>query len=158
MTGKHRPAAHRGKALAPTADATPKPRYSSRELALQALAAAFTKNALQPVLLDVSKLASYTDFILVLSGRSIRQVEAIREAIELGLKERGHNAHGVEGERGGQWMLLDYSDVVIHVFYHPQREYYDLEGLWADAPRVEVDVPPELRVAHVPYSSPADQD
>jgi ribosome-associated protein len=157
MTSKHRSAAHRGKDLAPTADATRKG-YSSRELALQALAAAFTKNALQPVLLDVSALASYTDFILVLSARSIRQVEAIREAIELGLKERGQNAHGVEGERGGQWMLLDYSDVVMHVFYHPQREYYDLEGLWADAPRVELDVPPELQVARVPYASPRDLD
>ena len=120
---------------------------TSKELALQALAAAFTKNALQPVLLDVSGLASYTDFILILSGRSIRQVEAIAEAVQQGLKEHSHNPVGIEGERGGQWMLLDYGDAVIHVFYHPRRDFYDLEGLWSDAPRVDLDVPPELRAA-----------
>jgi ribosome-associated protein len=126
---------------------------TSREVALQALAAAFTKNALEPVLLDVSTFASYTDFVLVLSGRSIRQVEAISEAIQLGLKGRGREALGVEGERGGQWTLLDYADVVIHVFYHPLRDYYDLEGLWADAPRVELDIPPELRSVQMQYAS-----
>jgi ribosome-associated protein len=117
---------------------------SSRQLALQALAAAFTKNALQPVLLDISDFASYANFILILSGRSVRQVEAVSEAIQIGLKEQGHDPLGVEGERGGQWMLLDYGDVVIHVFFHPLRDYYDLEGLWADAERVVLEVPPEL--------------
>jgi ribosome-associated protein len=122
---------------------------ASKELALQALAAAFTKNALAPVLLDVSNLSSYTDFILILSARSIRQVEAISEAIQLELKGMSFDPLGIEGVRGGQWMLLDYGDVVIHVFYHPAREYYDLEGLWADAPRIELDVPAELRVVEM---------
>jgi len=122
---------------------------TSRELALEALEAAFTKNALQPVLLDVTGLSSYADFILVLSGRSIRQVEAISEAIHQNLKGNRHEALGIEGQRGGQWMLLDYGDVVIHVFYHPMRDYYDLEGLWSEAERVELQVPPELRVAQM---------
>jgi len=127
---------------------------TSRELALQALAAAFTKNALQPALLDVGATSSYTDFILVLSGRSIRQVEAIGEAIQTTLKKEHHQEPvGVEGERGGQWTLLDYGDVVIHVFYHPMREYYDLEGLWSDAPRVDLEVPPELRYAEMAIHS-----
>lgn len=121
----------------------------AKDLALEAVTAAFTKNAYQPVLLDVAALSSYTDFILILSGRSTRQVEAISEVIQRELKQRGHDPLGIEGERGGQWMLLDYADVVIHVFYHPMREFYDLEGLWSDALRVELDVPPELRVVQL---------
>jgi ribosome-associated protein len=124
---------------------------SSREFAQRVLAAAFTKNALQPVLLDVTGLASYTDFILILSGRSARQVEAITEAIQQKLKEERYDPLGVEGERGSQWMLLDYGDVVVHVFYHPLRDYYDLEGLWSEAPRVILDVPPELQAVQ-PYA------
>jgi ribosome-associated protein len=123
---------------------------SSRERALHAVEAALTKNALQPVLLDVSSLSSYTDYILILSGRSVRQVEAVSEAIEQGMKARGHEPLGVEGDRGAQWVLLDYGDVVIHVFHHPLREYYDLEGLWSDAAAVDLDVPEELRLARNP--------
>jgi ribosome-associated protein len=126
---------------------------TAKNLALQAVNAAFTKNAYEPVLLDVSGLSSYTDFILILSGRSVRQVEAVAEAIQNGLKENGNDAMGVEGERGGQWTLIDYGDVVIHVFYHPVREYYDLEGLWSEASQVELEVPPELRVAQMAYST-----
>ena len=122
---------------------------NSKSLALEAVEAAFSKNAPEPVLLDVGGMASYTDFLLVLSGRSVRQVEAIAEAIEVGMKERGHDPLGREGNRGGQWVLIDFGDVVVHVFYHPIREYYDLEGLWMDAPRVELDVPPELRYANM---------
>ena len=126
---------------------------SSRTLALEAVQAAFTKNAYEPILLDVTGLSSYTDFILILSGRSVRQVEAVAEAIQKEMKTRGHDPMGVEGERGGQWYLLDFGDVVIHVFYHPMREYYDLEGIWFEAPRVELEVPPELRVAQMAYST-----
>lgn len=126
---------------------------SSKALALEAVQAAFTKNAYEPVLLDVTGISSYTDFILLLSGRSVRQVEAVAEAIQTEMKTRGHDPLGVEGERGGQWYLLDFGDVVIHVFYHPVREYYDLEGLWSEASRVALEVPPELRVAQMAYST-----
>jgi ribosome-associated protein len=122
---------------------------TSRELALEALDAAFTKNAYQPVLLDVSELSSYTDYILIVSGRSNRQVEAIVEAVQQELKSQDQEPLGKEGQRGGQWMLLDYGDVVVHVFYHPMREHYDLEGFWSDAPQVELEVPPELRVVQL---------
>lgn len=121
---------------------------NARNLALQAAQAAIDNNALEPVLLDTSKQSSYADFILVLSGRSARQVEAIAEKVEEALKDAGHSPLSVEGERGGHWTLIDYGDVVIHVFFHPTREYYDLEGLWSDAPQVPLQVPPELRVAN----------
>ncbi len=122
---------------------------ASRELAQAAVDAALTKSAMEPVLLNVSELATYTDYLLLLSGRNLRQVEAIAEAVQQGMKAAGHDALSKEGKRGGQWTLLDYGDVVVHVFYHPIREYYDLEGLWVDAQRVELDVPAELRVANL---------
>ena len=121
---------------------------ASRRLALQAVDAALTKSAMRPVLLDVSDLATYTDYLLLLSGRNLRQVEAIAEAVHQGMKEAGYDAISKEGNRGGQWTLIDYGDLVVHVFFHPIREYYDLEGLWIDAPRVKLDVPAELQMAN----------
>ncbi len=125
---------------------------------MHALEAALTKNALQPALLNVSESSSYTDYILIFSGRSTRQVEAITEAVRQGMKGAGHEALGVEGQRGDQWMLLDYADVVVHVFYHPQRGFYDLEGLWSEAPRVEIDVPPELQYVNMDDDDDDDDD
>jgi ribosome-associated protein len=75
-------------------------------------------------------------------------VESIAEKVAEALKSAGHAPLSVEGERGGQWTLIDYGDVVIHVFFHPAREYYDLEGLWSDAPQVPLQVPAALRVAN----------
>ncbi|MCB9556500.1 MAG: ribosome silencing factor [Deltaproteobacteria bacterium] len=119
----------------------------SKELALFAAQTAIENNALEPVLLQASDITSYTDFILVISGQSMRQVEALAEQVRLALKQHDRDPIGREGERGGHWVLLDYGDLVIHVLHHPAREYYDLEGLWSDATRVELQVPPELRVA-----------
>jgi ribosome-associated protein len=109
--------------------------------------AALEKKALEPVLLDVSQEASYTDYILVVSGRSDRHVMAVADAIQESLKKSlGRRPIGVEGQRDGQWSLLDFGDLVVHVFYHPMRDFYDLEGLWIDAPRVPLEVPPESRL------------
>ena len=113
--------------------------------AMRAVEAALDKKGLEPVLLDVREMASYTDYILVVSGRSDRQVSAIADAILEALKDK--KAVGTEGSRQGQWTLLDFGDVIVHVFYHPVREYYDLESLWIEAPRVKLDVPPEARVS-----------
>jgi len=114
-----------------------------RALAVAAIDAALDKKALAPVLIDVSAMASYTDFIGVVSGRSDRQVDAIAESIRQTMKERGRYALGTEGTGNGRWTLLDFGSVVIHVFYHPVREFYDLESLWIEAPRVPLDIPAE---------------
>jgi ribosome-associated protein len=114
--------------------------------ALRALALALDKKGLEPVLLDVRQLCSFCNYQLVLSGRSDRQVDAIADAIELGLKAEGMRPIGAEGARTGQWSLLDYGDFVVHVFLHAAREHYDLEGLWNDAPRIEIEVPPDARI------------
>ena len=112
-----------------------------------AIEAALDKKALLPVLIDVSSLASYTDFIGIVSGRSDRQVDAIADGITQAMKARGRSLLGQEGTGSGRWTLLDFGDVVIHVFYHPVREFYDLESLWVDAPRVAIRVPPEAIMA-----------
>ena len=109
--------------------------------------AALEKKGLEPVLLDVSEQGTYTDYILVVSGRSDRHVQAVADGVIEALKnQRGVLPIGVEGKRDGHWALIDFGDVIVHVFYHPMREFYDLEGLWVDAPRVHVDLPPESRV------------
>ena len=114
--------------------------------AMRALSLALEKKGLEPVLLDVRQLCSFCNYQLVLSGRSDRQVDAISDAIELGLKAEGMRVIGAEGARTGQWALLDYGDFVVHVFLHSAREHYDLEGLWNDAPRIPIEVPPDARI------------
>lgn len=116
------------------------------ELAKVALEAALDKKALEPVLLSVGDLCSYTDYILLVSGRSDRQVDAIADGVKAALRDTGRQAMGVEGKSSGQWALLDYGDIIVHVFHHPVREHYDLESLWSEAERVKIDVPDEARV------------
>jgi len=119
----------------------------ARERALTATRGALDKKALEPALLDVRNATSYTDYILILSGRSDRQVQAVADGVVEALRAAGSKPIGVEGDAQGHWVLLDFGDVVVHVFYHPLREFYDLEGLWLDAPRVRLDVPPEARIS-----------
>jgi len=114
--------------------------------AMRALTLGLDKKALEPVLLDVRALCSFCNYQLVLSGRSDRQVDAIADGISAALKQEGLRPIGSEGARTGQWALLDYGDFVVHVFLHSAREHYDLEGLWSDAPRIPIEVPPEARV------------
>lgn len=120
----------------------------SRALAHAAVEAALDKKALEPVLLDLTEQGSYTDYILLVSGRSDRHVQTVADAIvETFARDLGRRPIGSEG-RDGRWALIDFGEVVIHVFYHPVREFYDLEGLWCDAPRVPLDVPDDARAAH----------
>ncbi len=95
------------------------------------------RKAERPVIFNVGELTSITDYFLIASGTSTRQVQAIAKHLQRKMKEKGFIAYGVEGEREGHWILLDYGDVVIHIFYEPVRELYDLESLWIDACRVE---------------------
>jgi ribosome-associated protein len=130
-----------------TTTSTKTPKLASRDAALRAVDAALGKKAVEPVLLDVHELASYADYILIVSGRSDRQVQAISDGILEAFKELGKRPLGTEGARSGQWTLLDFGDLIVHVFYHPMRDFYDLESLWIDAPRVKLEIPPEARVS-----------
>lgn len=98
--------------------------------------AAADKKAFQIVALEVSKLTSYTDSLLICSGASDRQVLAIADEVQTQLGENGRRPLHVEGQRRSDWVLLDYGDFVIHVFTEERRAYYGLDGLWGDAPRV----------------------
>ena len=118
------------------------------EMAYEALEASLDKKALEPLLLDMRELCSYTNYILIVSGRSDRQVDAIADGIRATLREKNRQILGSEGTGSGQWALLDFGDLIVHIFHHPAREHYDLEGLWNDAPRVEIEVPPEARASH----------
>ena len=129
-----------------TRPAQPRTDTSGLDDALAALKLGLEKKAVEPLLLDVRELCSYCNYQLVLSGRSERQVEAIADGISAGMKALGIRPLSTEGTRGGAWQLLDFGDVVVHVFHHPARDHYDLEGLWIDAPRVPIDVPADARL------------
>ena len=110
----------------------------SKTKSLLCLRAAIEKKAQDPVLLELKGITSITDYFLLCSGKSDRQVQAIAQAIEEALKKRGIQPLGQEGMREGRWILMDYEDVVVHIFLEPVRKFYDLEGLWIDAPRVDL--------------------
>ena len=95
------------------------------------------RKALNVVALDVAELTSFADVFIICSGRSNRQVSAIADYIKTDLKKHKIKPLGVEGSKDGHWVLLDYGHVIIHVFYEPMRKFYDLEGLWVDAKRIE---------------------
>ena len=109
--------------------------------ALQCAEAALDKKAVDLVVLDVAALTSIADYLVICTGRSDRQVQAIAQAIDEHLRQHGHRPIAIEGMNRGQWVLLDYADVIVHVFYKPVREFYDLERLWEHAPRVQLPEP-----------------
>jgi ribosome-associated protein len=121
---------------------------SSKEKAFLCARAALEHRAIDLVILEVKNLSSFTDYFVIFSGSSDRQVQAIASHIEEELGKEGVYPLGIEGKREGHWVLLDYGDVIIHIFYHPIREFYDLERLWADAPRVELPAAKKVRRTH----------
>jgi len=96
------------------------------------------KKAMDVVVLDMADASSITDYFVICSGGSQRQVQAIADAIDEQLKQAGITSLGVEGYREGHWILMDYGDVIVHVFSQETREFYDLERLWANAPKIDL--------------------
>lgn len=108
----------------------------AKELALKIASAALDKQAITIEIIDVGTKVDYASYIVICSGRSERQVDAIATAVESSLKQLKLYPLGVEGREANQWVLMDYGDVVFHVFEDHTRGFYDLEGLWIDAARV----------------------
>jgi ribosome-associated protein len=106
--------------------------------ALAAVAAGFDKMAENAVIMDVRGLSGVADYFVVLSADSDRQAAAVADFVDDRLTSLGAQRLGAEGKSGGGWVLLDFGDVVIHVMSPTSRGFYDLEGLWADAPRVPI--------------------
>ena len=96
------------------------------------------KKAQDIVALDISGVASFADYFLLCSGDSTRQIQAIADAVEEKLATAGHRPAHVEGYANAEWILLDYSNLVVHIFSRRAREYYDLERLWRDANTIDV--------------------
>jgi ribosome-associated protein len=104
-----------------------------------AAAAILDRKALDLLVLDLSEVSDFTDYFLVTTGGSERQVRAIADAVDETLRTEGVRPLHIEGLEHGQWVLMDYGDFLVHVFSEPLREYYRLERLWADAPDVTSD-------------------
>lgn len=113
----------------------------SRTLALDAARAAENKMATDIAILDVGDLVGITEFFVIVSTGNPRQLNTVIDEVHAVCKAGGRMPLRREGRTVDGWMVLDYGDVVVHVFTDTQREYYDLERLWADAPRVEVGAP-----------------
>lgn len=112
---------------------------SSLELARFAALAALDKKAEDLVVLDMRDLSSFTDFFVIMSGRSTRHVQGLAQAVDAALRNKNVKDGNTEGLNEGHWVLLDYNDVIVHIFYNEDRSFYDIEGLWHDAPRVEIE-------------------
>jgi ribosome-associated protein len=112
---------------------------SSRELVELAARTLLANKGQELLILDVKSLSSLGDYFLICSGGSKRHVQALAEHLQQTLKQVGVKPLGLEGVDEGHWVLLDYIDVVIHLFIKPLREFYDLEGLWVEAHRVPLE-------------------
>jgi ribosome-associated protein len=111
---------------------------SSWQKVLLLTRAALDKKACDLVVLDVREHTSIADYFIVCSGRSDRQVQSIAQGLEENAAEEGIKPFAIEGTQRGHWVLMDFSDVIVHVFYQPVREFYDLDGLWGHAPRARL--------------------
>lgn len=111
---------------------------SIKELVQVAFQAIEDKKALDPLVLDITPVSLVADYFLICSGRTDVQVQAIAGEVEERLAKKGIHPRRIEGKSEGLWVLLDYSDFVVHIFRQQEREYYNLERLWADAKQVVV--------------------
>ncbi|MFB3883359.1 MAG: ribosome silencing factor [Armatimonadota bacterium] len=115
---------------------TPRQPMTALEKAAAARAALVAKRAVNPVVLDLREITFITDYFVICHGTSNVHIRALSEAVLDALKEAGVRPAGVEGREGARWVLLDYGDVIVHIFAEEEREFYSLERLWSDAPEV----------------------
>jgi len=124
--------------------ATEKLTLSAEERALKCAQLAFDKKAYDIRALDISQVSSIADFLVIISGSSDKQNQAIADNIRTGLKKFG-KVNDIEGATEGKWIVMDYGDVLVHIFQNDLRRYYDLDGLWKMAP--EMELPADIRAA-----------
>ncbi|WP_394837454.1 ribosome silencing factor [Pendulispora rubella] len=117
----------------------------ARQTAIAIAVAALDKKAVGLEILDVAGKVDYADFLVLMTGRSDRQVVALSQGIEEALRKKSRRPLSVEGLPHANWVLMDFGDVVVHIFQDETRGLYDLEGLWLDARRLSVPIPEDLR-------------
>lgn len=127
-----------------TTAATEKLTLTAEERALKCAELAFDKKAYDIRALDISRISSIADFLVIISGSSDRQNQAIADSIRIGLKKYG-KINDIEGAKEGVWIVMDYGDVLVHIFKDDLRRHYDLDGLWNMAPLL--DLPKAIREA-----------
>lgn len=127
--------------VAPRATAEHGPSDEAKKVALLAAQAGLDKKATEIEIIDVTGKVDYADYLILMTGQSDRHVGAIADGVESTLGKEGFRAISVEGLPRGQWVLIDYVDVVVHVFQAETRALYDLDGLWMDARRVRMTDP-----------------
>jgi ribosome-associated protein len=110
----------------------------SLEIARLCARAALAKKAEDVIILDVRQVSSFADYFVIMSGRSSRHVQGLAEAVEAAMRTKRIHGGSTEGLQEGLWVLLDFGDVIVNIFYKESRKFYDLEGLWHDAPRIEM--------------------
>lgn len=113
-------------------------RIGSKAKALICAKACLDKKADGILILDMRRITDITDFFVICSGQSMRQVKAIADSVLDRSRVEQLRVGHVEGYGQAGWILLDYADVIVHIFYKEQREFYNLEGLWADVPRESI--------------------
>ncbi len=110
---------------------------TSRERAIKCAALALDKKALDVRVLEIGRLSSIADYLVLATGRSDKQAQAIADSVKQGMKKFG-KVLDVEGMTEGKWVVIDYGDVIVHIFQEEQRRYYDLDELWSAAPAVAI--------------------
>ena len=120
-----------------SAAAATEPEFSALDLARQCVWAAQEKKALDPIILDLRNISTITDYLVICSAQSEPQIKAIANGVEQALKEgAGRYPLAVDGFPTSQWIVIDYGDVMLHIFHEQKRGVYALEDLWSDAPQV----------------------
>ena len=116
----------------------PGPSQDAQKMALAAAAAGLDKKAIDVEIIDVTGKVDYADYLVLMTGHSDRHVASIAEGVDSALSQVGWRAISVEGLPKGHWVLIDFVDIVVHVFSADTRSLYDIDGLWMDARRLQV--------------------
>jgi ribosome-associated protein len=123
---------------------------------LTAVRAAEDKKAHDLAVLDLRGISSFTDFFIICTGTSGKQIQAISDEVALQMKKRGEPPLSVEGYKQAEWVLTDFGDIVVHVLTPKARAYYDLERLWREGKPVEIPPPAPAKKKRAPKAAPAE--
>ncbi len=119
----------------------PEVTLTSLERALKCAEFALDKKGVDVKILEIAHISSIADYLVLATGMSDKQVQALADSVRKGLKKFG-KAQDIEGVREGKWVVIDYGDVIVHIFVNELRHYYDLDRLWIDAPLIALPEPP----------------
>lgn len=111
----------------------------SREMAKAACHALSEKKAEDIRIIEISEISPLADYFIIATGTNTNQIQAMVDAVDESLEKAGYHAKQIEGNRNSSWILMDYSDIIVHIFSREDRLFYDLERIWTDGKRIEMD-------------------